>query len=486
MKTTEIAAQTREQGLLEKIDIPSFIAGLIAGFLALSNEPWWTLTGPAGSNILSIVVSPFYLEIYASGVPVTTPVASILGAFTRIIVILCSIGLVACSVRPTAWWRPLATWLGLASLVEIFFSFFLFIHSAQTALLTLYGASPPISGTALYPARVVGTDLYAYQFPFLTATFNIDFFLGLGSLTIIGTSTVLKLLQHQGLVSSLLPGVKELFISPPYRQVWLSTSNQNLNPLEHDPETASDAQLLESFENIYNTVQPGGTINIILPAWATSVSDRFQKLLTWTGFSIEESGPVYRSPSKPETQLKLKKPQTKRETEPVETAPPTAVLSQEIDTSPLPDTPPQLSLAVSPDWTPVKMTRRERIMLKTAIAILSKQAEPVVYRDLLNQVYMELVEKKVPFDSARQIETILLGHNGRELALIEESDPQGFKTAKKWALGEDKLSPDSKSSTIIGKITSRRPNVPSVTRLLKKWQRKPRYSSKSSGDDDSP
>ncbi len=125
-------------------------------------------------------------------------------------------------------------------------------------------------------------------------------------------------------------------------------------------------------------------------------------------------------------------------------------------------------------------------MLKTAIVILSKQAEPVVYRDLLNQVYMELVEKKVPFDSARQIETILLAHNGRELALIEESDPQGFKTAKKWTLGEDKLSPDSKSSTILGKITSRRPNVPSVTRLLMKWQRKPRYSSKSSGDDDSP
>src|SRR5207249_7032649 len=62
------------------------------------------------------------------------------------------------SFRPTVWWRPLAVWLSLASLTELFFNLLLFIHTGQTALLTLYGTNPPTSGTISYPARIVGTD----------------------------------------------------------------------------------------------------------------------------------------------------------------------------------------------------------------------------------------------------------------------------------------------------------------------------------------
>jgi hypothetical protein len=425
--------------------------------------------------VLSIQASPFYLQITATGIPATTPLASILGALTRFLLILSSLALVTTSLRPTVWWRPLATWLSLASLIELFFSLFLFVHTGQTALLTAYGTNPPTSGTISYPARIVGTDLNTYLNPSLAATFNLDFYLGLLGLTIVGASTLLKMLQERGLLAAAIPGVKEFFLSPPYRHVWLSTSDRDLNPLSRDPENTTDDQLLDSFGKIYHTVQPGGIISIILPQWASTVSDRFQKLLTWTGFAIEDAGTIYRAPGKPETQLRFRRPFVPLELEQQEPEP-TSVLAQAIETeSSLPDTPPQLTVISSADWAPSKMTKQERAMLRSAVSILSKRREPVPYRELLNQVYMELVERKVEFDSARQIESTLLKHTGRELALTEESDEQGLKAVKSWSLGEEDLFPErSGGLSIVKRLSSHRPRVPPVMRLLKKWQRRPK------------
>jgi hypothetical protein len=120
------------------------------------------------------------------------------------------------------------------------------------------------------------------------------------------------------------------------------------------------------------------------------------------------------------------------------------------------------------------MTRQEKAMLRSAISILSKRREPMPYHELLNQVYMELVEKKVEFDSARQIESTLLKHTGRELALTEESDEQGLKRIKQWSLGEDPSPAHDEGSSIFGKLSNHRPRVSPVMRLLKKWQRKPK------------
>jgi hypothetical protein len=425
---------------------------------------------------LSIQVSPFYLQIAATGITTTTPFASILGALTRVLLILCSLALLASSLRPTAWWRPLATWLSLASLTELFFSLFLLVHTGQTALLTAYGTSPPTSGTISYPARIVGTDLNTYLNPSLVATFNLDFYLGLLSLTIVGASTLLKMLQEGGLlVAAAIPGVKEFFLSPPYRHVWLSTGDRDLNPLSKDPENTTDDQLLDSFGKIYRTVQPGGIISIILPQWASTISDRFQKLLTWTGFAIEDAGTIYRAPGKPETQLRFRKPLIPLESRPQEPET-TSVLAQAIATeSSFPDLPPQLTVTSPANWAPSKMTKQERAVLRSAVSILSKRREPVPYRELLNQVYMELVERKVEFDSARQIESTLLKHTGRELALTEESDEQGLKAVKSWSLGEEDLSADRDGrSSIFKRLSTHRPRVPPVMRLLKKWQRKPK------------
>ena len=322
----------------------------------------------------------------------------------------------------------------------------------------------------------MGTDLNTYLNPSLTAQFNLDFYLGVLSLTIAGASTILKMIQERGLLAAAgIPGFKEFFLTPPYRHVWLSTSDRTLNPLSQDPESTTDDQLLASFGKIYQTVQPGGTISIILPTWASSISERFQKLLTWTGFSIEDTGTIYRAPGKPETQLRFKKPLVAQESSPQEPDT-TSALAQAIETESLSETPPQLGIISQPDWSTTVMTKRERAMLKAAISILSQRKEPVPYRELLNQVYMELVEKKVEFDSARQIETTLLKHVGRELAITEEPDKQGFKAVRKWNLGEEDLAPEPhEGPSIFNKLSGHHPRVPSVMRLLRKWQRKPKY-----------
>jgi len=435
---------------------------------------------------LSIQVSPFYLQIAATGISASAPFASALGALTRVLLILCSMILFASSLRPTAWWRPIATWLGLASLTELFFSLFLLVHAGQAALLTAYGANPPTSGTILYPARVLGTDLNTYQTPSLTASFNLDFYLGLLSLTVVGTSTILKMFQERGLLAATaVPGVKEFFLIPPYRHAWLSTGDRDLNPLSQDPENTTDDQLLDSFGKIYRTVQPGGIISIILPSWASTLGERFQKLLTWTGFSVEDTGTIYRAPGKPETQLRFKKPISPTESC-IQEPEATPVLEQAIESeSSYQDIPPELTVSTQPDWGLTKMTKQERGMLRSALSILSKNREPMPYHELLNQVYMDLVEKKVQFDSARQIESTLLKHTGQELALKEETNEQGLKSVKRWSLGTEDLSPDGEGKvSIFRRLSSHHPRVPPVMRLLKKWQRKPKYRPRSKREEE--
>jgi hypothetical protein len=364
-------------------------------------------------------------------------------------------------------------------LTELFFSLFLLIHAGQTALLTAYGTNPPTSGTISYPARIVGTDLNTYQNPSITAAFGLDSYLALVSLTIVGAGTILKMLQERGLLASAIPGVKEFFLTPPYRQVWLSTNDKTLNPLSQDPENRTDDQLLASFGKIYQTVQPGAMISIILPTWATSISERFQKLLKWSGFSIEDTGTIYRAPGQPETQLRFKKPLITQESV-TEEPEATSALAQAIENeSSLPATPPQFRTPAQPQWTQTAMTKQERAMLKTAVSILSQRKEPVPYRELLNQVYMELVEKKVEFDSARQIETALLKHAGGELVLTEEQDPQGQVTSRKWGLGGEDLSPEPHGRlSILNKLSGHRTGTPTVVHFLRKWNRKPRQKYK--------
>src|SRR6266567_439604 len=392
-------------GFLRRVDVLLLLGALVALFVALGNEPWWTLRGASTSNLLSIQVSPFYLHIDALGLPSTLPTANSLGSFTRVLLILGSL------------------------------------------------------------AMVVGRSLIA-------------------------------IIQDRAfqVLGALLPGghIHDVYLTPPYQHVWFSSNDREYNPLGKDPKMLNDDELLVSFKKLYDTVEPGGSLSIILPEWAASLGDRFQKLMPATGFEVESSGIVYRVPGRPENELRFRKSVREQPTlteaqqameEPAPLAAPLlpAAVPEEAADS---ERPPVLEIVQSPNWSNTRMTRPERAMLKSAVAIIAARGEPVPYRELLNQVYMELVEEKVDFESAREIETSLLKHNGREVLLVQEADETGTRTIQKWWLGDQKVAPTREHKIpIIGKMSRPRPRLPSPRGLLTRFQRR-RYKPQKTRDEE--
>jgi len=210
-----------------------------------------------------------------------------------------------------------------------------------------------------------------------------------------------------------------------------------------------------------------------------------------TGFTIESSAVIYRVQGKPETELRFRKPIEEERKESATTSStleevvpaPQSTLQAPLDEGMIETVaPPVLEIADEPQWVPAKLSRMEKSMLNAAVDIISRHQEPVPYRELLNQVYMDLVDRKVDFESARQIETTLLGHNGREVLLIEGTDEANDRVLRKWWLGEKKLAPERKRRMpIIGRIASSRPKLPSVRFPFRK-SRKSRYVEKATDE----
>jgi hypothetical protein len=423
-----------------------------------------------------IQVSPFYLHINAVGLPSTSPFANGLGSFTRILLFLSFIALVAASIRPTAWWRNLAVYLGLSSLAELYFTFLMMYYWAESAFMAAYGVIPPYSGTTTLQGRILGLDFAYYSGPLITGAFTIPFYLGFLSFSLVMGRGIVRAIQERALrvLAALLPGggIHDVYLTPPYQHVWFSSGDKEFNPMINDPDRLNDDELLVSFQKLYDTVEPGGSLSIVLPAWATGVGDRFQRLMPSTGFTIEETGVVYRSPGKPETELRFRKPIQEIQEEPPTTSqaseqvismlppmPPSPLIESVIESV----APPFLEISEEPQWTPSKPSRIEKVMLKAAVEVISHHQEPVPYRELLNQVYMDLVDKKVDFDSARQIETTLLNHNGREILVVEEADEANDRIIKKWWLGGKKLAPERRERIpILGRISSSKPRLSSI------------------------
>ena len=483
-------------GFLRRFDLLVLLGAIVTLFLALSSEPWWTLTGTTNSKLLNIQVSPFYLHINAIGQPTTSAFANTLGSFTRILLFFGFIALAAASIRPTAWWRNLAMYLGLSSLAELYFSFLMMYYWAESAFVAAYGSVPPYSGTTTLQGRILGLDLAYYSGPLITATFAIPFYLGFLSLSLLMGRGIVRLVQERALrvLATLLPGggVHDVYLTPPYQHVWFSSGDKQFNPMVSDPDKLNDDELLISFQKLYDTVEPGGSLSIVLPAWATGVGDRFQRLMPNTGFEIEAAGVIYRAQGKPETELRFRKPvrelQEESQTEPSTSEegasiPPSSA-PQPLDEAAVESTaPPVLEISETPSWSPVKLSPLERSMVKAAVDVISQNQHPVPYRDLLNQVYMDLVDRKTDFDSARQIETTLLNHNGREILLLEEADEASGRAVKRWWLGEQKLAPEKKKrASVLRKISTTRPKLVSIRKFLKKRER-PRYTPSPSSDE---
>lgn len=443
------------------------------GFIALGSEPWWTLTGTTTDQLLEIRVSPFNAVLDGIALPTTISSGTLIGAITRLLLLGASVLLGLSAFRQNAWWRKTVQWFTLSALAEVFLSFTLLVHASRVAMFNAYGRETPILGTQILYGNILGRDLAFYTNPSLTASFALPFYLGLLSMAIVGATQLARAARGMGeilIASGLTRGAKEVHLAPPYQHVWVSSADQDLNPLNADPDSMSDDQLATNFEKLNKTLQPGGILKIIIPAWAASLGDRLLRLVPWAGFRVEKSEITYRESGRPEHELMFRKPiVVGGETLEVE-------IEQRAEEAIQPSTPPVTDMDTEPSWT-APMTKQERTMLKTAATIITRNKEPVPYRELINEVYMELLDRKIEFDSARQIENTLLQRVGRELAIVEEPDETGTRIARKWWLGDRGVKTDT---------GRQRYEVPSVLHFLKKWQRqsKSRYRPKKQRDDD--
>ena len=163
------------------------VSAIIALVMVASNDPWWTVTG-ATQNLLTVHVSPFYLVTSAIGLSPTVPVAQELGPLTRILLALAFLSLEVISVIPSAWWRDFAVCFSISALVEVYLSFALLYHAAETGLLGAYGVIPPSNGTAQLSTVIVGIDLNTHIQPVVIAGFSVSFYLGFVAFGLIGVS----------------------------------------------------------------------------------------------------------------------------------------------------------------------------------------------------------------------------------------------------------------------------------------------------------
>jgi hypothetical protein len=123
------------------------------------------------------------------------------------------VALAASSVRPDAWWRELAVYFSLSALAELYLSFLLMYHAAETTLLATYGILPPYSGTSHLPISIVGLDLNNYSQPLVTAGFDLPFYLGFLSPGLVGSSLIMQHLR--GRQKRAPRGVEAIFTQDP-------------------------------------------------------------------------------------------------------------------------------------------------------------------------------------------------------------------------------------------------------------------------------
>ena len=461
---------SRETPLYRRINLPMLVAGAIAGILTLGMDPWWTLQGASSNQIILIKVSPFFLEMHATGLPVDLPGVTLIGAVTRMLVGLASLFLILSSVWKGAWWRNLAQWFNIAAIVEVFLSLAIMIGTVRQEILAKYGMAFPLSGRFQFPANVLGMDLQLYPSPVLIAGFELPFYIGVVCLAIVAAERLTSLRSIE--VLSRIRNIREVHVLPPYKRVWMASDDKGLNPLSTDPEKVSDEQLIVSFGNMFRAVEPGGIVRILLPSWAGWVGDRIQSLVRTVGFRLETLAMV-REQGQEEIELRLKKPIVEEsygprigqstslpvetaeaeasrvpeemEREQQENAPKigglTVVSSDQTPIVPVPVPAPTISKRTGrPVWpSSSQVSRTEIAMVKSAVKTISTQGSPVDYRQLLNTVYRDLLGHGSgdEFASVREIEAGLLRHVGLELVVLEEANPQNGTLIKKWWIGEE-------------------------------------------------
>jgi hypothetical protein len=177
---------------IRHIDPLILLSAAVSLFLILETDPWWRVSGATSNRLLTMDVSPYYFQTIATGISSGAPFVASLGSLTRLLLILGFVALGASSIGPHAWWRELAVFFSLSALAELYLSFLLMYHAAETTLLGTYGILPPYSGTSRLPTLIIGLDLNTYANPLVSAGFNLPFYLGFLSLGLVGTSQIIR------------------------------------------------------------------------------------------------------------------------------------------------------------------------------------------------------------------------------------------------------------------------------------------------------
>jgi hypothetical protein len=190
------------------------LGAMVALFLTASGDPWWSVSGANSRSLLTVQVSPFYFHASASGLSSTVPFAEFLGPFTRVLLTLAFVALGMSSLSPNAWWRELAVYFSLATFIELYFSFLLIYHAAETTLLGAYNTIAPYSGTSHLPTVILGLDLNTYTQPLVTAGFTLPFYIGLLGISLVGGSMILKYRRDRGRETG-QKGIEAIFTPEP-------------------------------------------------------------------------------------------------------------------------------------------------------------------------------------------------------------------------------------------------------------------------------
>ena len=471
------------RSILDRLNLPFLLAAIITGSLALSSDPWWTVGSAGSGSVLTAAVSPFSVEINGLGVPNSVPGTDLIGTIARVVLGLVAVALAWQSFFPLSVWRKTVLWSSMSTLAGTFLSFALLLHSTQLILLQRYGVVPPLAGDSVIPGVVLGTDLVAYASPTISSSLTLTFLAGLAGFLVLGGSELARYFLGPKFrldVPGFMTGLSGAFLSPPYQHAWLTSNDSGLNPLGQDPDRLTDDELALSFERLHRVLQPGALVSVILPPWATRLGNRLVKVVSWTGFNLENSQVIFRAPGKPENELVFRKPagpehvdvleqeeQGKQveEKEPMEAPKPVGSresgLKGDFDDG-LPGdegltndlyepgaprdiegTPPEEQIE-EPVWTKPDLSPQELAIVNSAVRVIERTAEPIEYRELINHVYMDLVDREINFESADQIEQMLVQHAGRELSIFDQLDETGGNVVKYWWLGESAVQTETR------------------------------------------
>jgi len=484
------SSRARLQEIVSRLNIPFLIGAAIAGIVAASSDPWWSVRSAISTNILRVDVSPYYVSMTGLGIPSTVPNADVSGLIVRVAVGVTAVALAWQGLFPLSIWRKPVLWLSLSVVAGTFLNFALLVHSTQLILLQQYGFVPQLTGSTVIPGAVLGTDFVTYSSPTISSSLGLSFFGCLAAFIVIGGSELAQymLLPKLGLdAPQFLTGLTGALLSPPYQHAWLTSSDQGLNPLGQDPDKLTDDQLARSFEKLLKALKPGAEVSVILPPWATRLSSRLIRVVSWTGFDLENSQVIFRAPGRPENELVFRKPtppelaesqpsEQAADAEPVAGPEPPARqeyrerggesdlgssfgsdegLSNDLYQSGRPreiEGPPVEEQFEDPAWARPELDPQEAEIINSAVKLLESAGEPIPYRELINHVYLDLTSRHVGFESGSQIEVVLLQRVGKELSIFEHLDETGANVVRAWWLGEGEV---PRGSAVSNKMRTR-------------------------------